>query len=335
MPKPLKNNTHRVCVAPMMDWTDRHDRFFLRLITKHAMLYTEMVTADAVIHGNRTRLLGFNAEENPIALQLGGSDPEKLAEAARIGESFGYDEVNLNVGCPSDRVQSGCFGASLMAEPSLVARCVEAMTAAVSIPVTVKSRIGIDDQDPHKVLPDFIATVHGAGCETFIIHARKAWLQGLSPKENRDVPPLDYPLVYGMKVQFPDLRIVLNGGVSDLTEVEDHLVHVDGVMLGRAAYQNPYCLADVDVEFFGGKSKALSRHQIIEALYPYMEHHLASGGTLHHITRHVLGLFQGQPGARAWRRHLAENAFRKGAGVSVVEQALALVLQSHSLVPAE
>ena len=281
--------SHKFCVAPMMDWTDRHCRFFHRLLSVRALLYTEMVTAEAVLHGKRDMLLGFSPEEHPVALQLGGSDPAKLAEAAAIGAGFGYDEINLNVGCPSDRVQEGRFGACLMAEPELVARCVAAMRRVVRVPVTVKCRIGIDDQDSEADLERFIWAVADAGCRTFIVHARKAWLQGLSPKENREVPPLDYARVYRLKEAHPELAIILNGGITELGDAESHLDHVDGVALGRAAYQNPYLLAEVDRRFFGAATETPSRRAVIEALIPYAERHLAAGGRLNNIARHILG----------------------------------------------
>lgn len=322
--------SRRFSVAPMMDWTDRHDRFFLRLLSKRALLYTEMVTADAAIHGDQERLLGFSEEEHPVALQLGGSDPAKLAKAAKIGADFGYDEINLNVGCPSDRVQSGSFGACLMKEPELVAACWSAMAEAVDIPVTVKSRIGVDDDKPRERLPHFIETVKAAGCETFIVHARKALLQGLSPKENREVPPLDYGLVYEMKQTYPDLEIIINGGIETLDEADAHIDFVDGVMLGRAAYHTPYILADVDRRFFGKEGVLLSEAQAVEALYPYMEEHLSSGGRLHHITRHILGLFAGQPGARSWRRHLSEQGPKDNAGLDIVQEALQFVTENKT-----
>jgi tRNA-dihydrouridine synthase A len=315
----------RICIAPMMDWTDRHDRYFLRLITRHARLYTEMITADALLHGDRDRLLRFDAAERPLALQLGGSDPQKLARCARIAADWGYDEVNLNVGCPSDRVQSGRFGACLMAEPTLVAECVAAMQAATPLPVTVKTRLGIDELDQYAHLHGFVATVAQAGCRVFIIHARKAWLQGLSPRENREIPPLHYDRVYRLKQDFPGLEIVLNGGVTTLDEAAGHLEQVDGVMLGRAAYQNPYLLAEVDARFYGDPAAAPTRLEIVERLLPYVERELAGGTALKHIARHILGLFQGQPRARAWRRHLAEHAHRAGAGVEVLQAALAHV----------
>ncbi len=309
----------------MMDWTDRYDRYFLRLITRRALLYTEMVTANAVLHGDRERLLGFDPAEHPVAAQLGGSDPAALAESARIAADFGYDEINLNVGCPSDRVQTGRFGACLMAEPGLVADCVGAMRAAVGVPVTVKCRIGIDDQDAEEALSEFVEIVAATGCNTFIVHARKAWLQGLSPKENREIPPLDYDRVYRLKAARPDLTIVINGGITALDAAEGHLTRVDGVMLGRAAYQNPYLLADVDRRFYGSTENAPTRTEIVTGIIPYIERRMADGVPLNHITRHILGLYQGVPGARAWRRYLSENAHRPGADARVVEQAAALV----------
>ena len=309
----------------MMDWTDRHDRYFLRLISRHALLYTEMVTTGAVLHGDRDRLLGFEPEQHPVALQLGGSDPGELAEAARIGEGYGYDEINLNVGCPSDRVQSGRFGACLMAEPDLVAEGVGAMRRAVSVPVTVKCRIGIDDQDEDEALETFVTTIRDAGCTTFIVHARKAWLDGLSPKQNRDIPPLNYGRVYRLKRDHPDLTIIINGGIGTLDEAEGHLGHVDGVMLGRAAYQSPYVLADVDRRFFGGREAPSTREDIVLRLIPYIETRLAAGARLNQITRHILGLYQGVPGAKQWRRHLSQHAHLDGAGPKVVLDALDLV----------
>ena len=308
----------------MMDWTDRHCRFFHRQLTQHALLYTEMVTADAVIRGKRDQLLGFSNAEHPIALQLGGSDVVKLAEAARIGEGFGYDEINLNVGCPSDRVQEGRFGACLMAEPQLVATCVAAMRAAVRIPVTVKCRIGIDDQDDEEDLQIFVDTVAGAGSKTFIIHARKAWLKGLSPKENREVPPLNYARVYRLKAMRPDLEVIINGGIETLDACNAHLRHVDGVMLGRAAYQNPALLGEVDCRFFTPHLPVFSRADALRALLPYVAQHLAAGGRLSNITRHVLGLYHGRPRGKAFRRYLSENAQHRNAGVRVLEMAIAL-----------
>ena len=316
---------HKFCVAPMMDWTDRHCRFFHRLLVRRALLYTEMVTAEAVLHGDRGRLLGFSAAEHPVALQLGGSGPAKLAEAAAIGADFGYDEINLNVGCPSDRVQEGRFGACLMAEPELVADCVAAMQVRVAVPVTVKCRIGIDDQDSEADLERFVSAVAGAGCRTFMVHARKAWLQGLSPKENREVPPLDYGRVYRLKAAHPELEIVINGGIGSLAEAEAHLAHVDGVALGRAAYQNPYLLAEVDRRLLGAATTPPSRREAIEALLPYAERHVRAGGRLNNIVRHILGLYHGQPRARAFRRHLSERAPREGAGADVLREALRLM----------
>ena len=308
-------------VAPMMDWTDRHCRVLHRLLSARARLYTEMVTADAILHGDKERLIGFSAIEHPVALQLGGSEPEKLRAAARIGAEFGYDEINLNVGCPSDRVQSGCFGAALMREPERVSECVAAMRAAVSIPVTVKCRIGVDDQDPQVALPALVDACAEAGVDTFAVHARKAWLSGLSPKENRDVPPLDYPLIYALKRACPDLTIIINGGIATLDEAEAHLAHVDGVMLGRAAYQTPAILLDVDARFFGETGRELP--ETIAAYIDYVAERLADGAPLNAMTKHMLGLFHGKPGARLFRRHLSENATRKGAGISVLRDALA------------
>lgn len=316
---------NRFSIAPMLDWTDRHCRYFHRLLSKETLLYTEMVTTGAIIHG-KGDYLAYSEEEHPVALQLGGSDPAALAHCARLAEQRGYDEINLNVGCPSDRVQNGMFGACLMGQATLVADCIKAMRDAVSIPVTVKTRIGIDDQDSYAFLCDFIGTVAGRGeCDMFTIHARKAWLSGLSPKENREVPPLDYPRVYQLKRDFPQLTIAINGGVKTLEEAQQHLQHLDGVMMGREAYQNPGILARVDSEIFGSVAKVLSSVEIIESLYPYIERELANGTYLGHITRHILGLFQGVPGARQWRRHLSENAHKPGADARVVEQALQLV----------
>ncbi len=316
---------HKFCIAPMMDWTDRHCRVFHRVLTRRALLYTEMVTADAVIHGKRDQLLGFCDVEHPVALQLGGSDPAKLAAAARIGADYGYDEINLNVGCPSDRVQGGHFGACLMATPDVVADSVAVMRAAVSIPVTVKCRLGIDDQDTEADFERFISIVAGAGCATFIVHARKAWLQGLSPKENRDIPPLDYDRVYRLKAAHPDLQIILNGGLGTLEEALPQLDRIDGVMLGRAAYQTPYdTLAGVDRLVFGETSDAPSREEIVHALLPYAAGHIARGGRLNNITRHVLGLYHGRPRGRLFRRYLSEHATRSGAGAEVLEHAMLL-----------
>jgi tRNA-dihydrouridine synthase A len=302
----------------MMDWTDRHCRFFHRLLSRQARLYTEMVTADAVLFGKRQMLLDFSAVEHPVALQLGGSDPAKLAAAAAIGAEWGYDEINLNVGCPSDRVQGGNFGACLMADPDLVARCVRAMLDAVSIPVTVKCRIGIDDQDSEADFERFISTVADVGCRVFIVHARKAWLQGLSPKENREIPPLDYPRVWRMKSAHPDLTVVINGGIGDLEQAQVQLQHVDGVMLGRAAYQNPWLLSDVDAELFGAQANERTREDVLDELVDYAERHVANDGRLNNLTRHILGLYHGRPGARAFRRYLSENAVGASAGGDVL-----------------
>jgi tRNA-dihydrouridine synthase A len=317
--------SHRFCVAPMMEWTDRHCRYFLRLISRRAFLYTEMVTAEAVLYGNRERVLGFSAEEHPVGLQLGGCDPKKLAQAAKIGAEYGYDEINLNIGCPSDRVQSGRFGACLMAEPELVGECVAAMGAAVDLPVTVKCRIGIDDQDAEASLDRFIDSVARAGCPTFVVHARKAWLKGLSPKENRDVPPLDYARVVRLKKRRPDLEILLNGGIESFAVARAQLSQVDGVMLGRAAYADPYLLAGVDRDLFGSDEATPSRLEVLDRFRPYVERQLAAGARLNQMTRHILGLFHGQLRARAFRRHLAENAHLDGAGLEVLDAARRIV----------
>lgn len=316
---------HRLSVAPMLDWTNRDFRYFLRLISKHCLLYTEMVTTGALIHGDRERFLGHDISEYLLALQLGGSNPEDLAQCARYGQDAGYSEINLNVGCPSDRVQSGRFGACLMAEPKLVAECVAAMQAEVDIPITVKTRLGIDEQDSYEFLTDFVSQVAEAGCDVFILHARKAWLQGLSPKENRDVPPLDYQRVYQIKHDFPQLHIDINGGIHTLVDAQQHLKHVDGVMMGRAIYHDPYLLAETDSLLFEDNHSVPTRYQVIEQMLPYIEQRMTQGRPLKSITRHLLGLFQGQAGAKAWRRHLSENAHLKGAGIDVVQDALALV----------
>jgi tRNA-dihydrouridine synthase A len=318
-------HSHRFAVAPMMEWTDRHCRYFLRLISKRTFLYTEMVTAEAVLYGDRMRVLGFDPAEHPLALQLGGSDADKLGEAARIGADFGYDEINLNVGCPSDRVQSGRFGACLMAEPELVGECVAAMAANSGLPVTVKCRIGIDDQDAEESLDRFIDEVARAGCSTFVVHARKAWLDGLSPKQNRDVPPLDYGRVHRLKQRRPDLAIILNGGIESLATAKAELAHVDGVMLGRAAYADPYILAEVDGVLFGEERAVPSRLDVLDAFRPYVEEQLARGVRLNAMTRHILGLFHGQPRARAFRRHLAEHAHLDGAGIEVLDEARSII----------
>ncbi|WP_283815628.1 tRNA dihydrouridine(20/20a) synthase DusA [Bradyrhizobium manausense] len=312
-------------VAPMMDWTDRHCRVFHRHLSKRALLYTEMLTTGAIIHGDRERLLGFDTVEHPVALQLGGSDPGDLAKAARIGEEVGYDEINLNVGCPSDRVKDGRFGACLMAEPELVARCVDAMKRAVSVPVTVKCRIGIDDQDPEVALDALARAVVAAGSDALIVHARKAWLNGLSPKENRDIPPLDYDRVYRLKRAMPDVPVIINGGVLSIEEAKAHLAHVDGVMLGRAAYQEPWRLLSVDSDIFGEASPHATMQDAFEAMMPYIEAQLARGTRMHAITRHFVGAFHAVPGARAFRRHLAEQGVKPGAGIDVLRDAIACV----------
>ena len=306
----------------MLDWTDRHCRYLLRQISSRTVLYTEMVTTAAILHGDRDRLLRHDPAEHPVVLQLGGSDPQALADCSRIGAEAGYDEINLNVGCPSDRVQSGRFGACLMAEPALVADCVAAMDAAASVPVTVKTRIGIDDMDSYALLASFVEHMQSAGCDTIIIHARKAFLQGLSPRENRSVPPLRYDYAYRIKQQFQDLSVVLNGGIESLEAAREHLEHVDGVMLGRAAYHNPYLLAGVDNQIFGESTPVPSRDDIVERMLPYIERELIRGTPLKHITRHMLGLYQGVPGARHWRRHLSEFGPRSGSGIEVIQQAM-------------
>lgn len=319
----------RFCVAPMLDWTDRHERYFLRLISRHARLYTEMITTGALLYGDAPRFLRFNAAEHPVAVQLGGSDPDALARCAQMAQEAGYDEINLNVGCPSDRVQSGRFGACLMAEPELVADCVAAMQAVTERPVTVKCRAGIDDQDSDGFLQRFIETVADGGCRHFIVHARIALLQGLSPKENREVPPLNYARVRNMKRQFPGLTIVLNGGITSLDQAQSLLLPnvdgtLDGVMMGREAYQNPYVLAEVDNRLFGDNRQLPDRREIIAAYLPYVVEQLAEGVPLQHMTRHILGLYRNVPGGRQFRRHLSENAHRRGAGISVLEDAVAL-----------
>jgi len=305
----------------MMDWTDRHCRYFLRRLNPGVRLYTEMVTAAALVHGDAERLLEFDDSEHPVALQIGGSDPALMAEAARLGAKAGYDEININVGCPSERVQSGAFGACLMAEPETVADCLRAMREASDLPVTVKTRIGIDDQDSEAFLHTFVDTVREAGCEHLIVHARKAYLKGLSPKENRTIPPLDYPRVYGLKERFPDLRIVVNGGIATRADCLHHLTHVDGVMIGREAYHNPWLLTEI-ADICGHRAPMQSRAEVVRDLLPYVERELSHGTELKHITRHLLGLFAGQPGARAWRRHLSENAHRRNAGPELLLEAL-------------
>jgi tRNA-dihydrouridine synthase A len=315
---------HRLSVAPMMDWTDRHCRAFHRAFTRRALLYTEMVTTGAILHGDRERLLGFSGIEHPVALQLGGSEAADLATSARIGEDFGYDEINLNVGCPSDRVQSGRFGACLMREPAVVAEGMAAMIAAVRVPVTLKCRIGVDDQDPEQSLFELVDACAAAGVATVVVHARKAWLNGLSPKENRDVPPLDYPLVWRLKRERPQLTVVINGGIGGLDEAEEHLRHVDGVMLGRAAYHTPGILGQVDRRLFG-EGEDVEAFEAVHAYLPYVREQLARGVHLAAMTRHMLGLFHGQSGARAWRRSLTVEGVKPGAGVEVIERALAAV----------
>lgn len=317
------STAHRLSVAPMMDWTDRHCRYFHRLMTRRAMLYTEMVTAPAIVHGPKSRLLDYSAEEHPVALQLGGSDPAELAHAVRLARDWGYDEVNLNVGCPSDRVQSGCFGAVLMERPALVAACVAAMQAESPVPVTVKCRIGVDEQDPEVVLPDFLEKVSAAGVSHFIIHARKAWLKGLSPKENREIPPLNYDIVLRMKAAFPHLTICINGGITTLAQAKGLLDQgLDGVMVGRAAYHDPAAVL-VGADALWGDAFAPDAFAAIEAMRPYIAAHLAAGGRLHQITRHMLGVFTGRPGARGWRRVLSEGASRPDAGLALLDAALA------------
>ena len=318
-------DAYRFCVAPMLDWTDRHERYFLRLLSQRARLYTEMVTTGALIYGDAERHLKFSNEEHPVVLQLGGSDPQQLAVCAAMAESRGYDEVNLNVGCPSDRVQSGRFGACLMADPSLVAECVKAMQNSVSVPVTVKCRIGIDNNDSDSFLQSFIEQVARAGCETFIIHARIAILQGLSPKENREIPPLNYERVYRIKDVNPDLKIVLNGGITSLEQAKALLEHVDGIMIGREVYHNPWLISDVDTNFYGCDRQVSTRHNVLRAYLPYVKGQLIEGTPLQHMTRHILGIFHGQPGGKAFRRHLSGNAFRKDAGIDVLEKAMSLV----------
>lgn len=314
----------------MMDWTDRHCRAFHRLMSRRALLYTEMAVDQAVIHGDAARLIGFDPAEHPVAIQLGGSDPDRLATASRIAEEFGYAEVNLNVGCPSDRVQSGTFGACLMREPKLVAECLAAMREAVSVPVTVKHRLGVDEQDPEETLFAFVETVAKAGVTSFTVHARKAWLKGLSPKENRDIPPLDYDIVRRLKAARPDLEIILNGGLEDLEHARDQMTGLDGVMLGRAAYHTPFILSRVDSVFFGEADPFDDPFAVVEAYRPYIEAQREKGVRLHAITRHMLGLFAGRPGARRWRQILSAEANRDGAGWSVVEQALDAVREARA-----
>ncbi len=327
----LKNKEKMISVAPMMDWTDRHCRTLHRLMSRNALLYTEMVTSPAIVRGGALHLLDFGEQEHPVALQLGGSDPSELAQAAKIGSDHGYDEINLNCGCPSDRVQSGRFGAVLMETPDLVADCVAAMIDASAVEVTVKCRIGVDDQDPHQVLPDFIEKVSSAGVQRFQIHARKAWLQGLSPKENRDIPPLDYDLVHAMKRDFPQLHISLNGGIADLASAKAHLdAGLDGVMIGRAAYHTPSdILLAADQEIYGD-DHATTAEEVVMSMLPYIDAHIETGGRLHQVTRHMLGLFAGQPGARGWRRHLSQHAHLKTADRATVLDALNHIKEPHA-----
>ncbi len=320
-----RGEVRAISVAPMMDRTDRHFRVMMRALTRHALLYTEMLTTGAVIHGDRAHLLSFDAVEHPVALQLGGDDPAALAEAARIGEGFGYDEINLNVGCPSPRVQSGCFGASLMARPERVAEAVATMRRAVSVPVTVKHRVGIDEIDSYEHMARFVAIVADAGCDRFSVHARKAWLHGLSPKENRTVPPLRYDDVYRLAAERPELVVEINGGVTDLEQAAAHLAHVDAVMIGRAAYETPWVLAGVDARFFGVAGPSADRHALVEGMLPYIDRHVAQGGRLHQISRHMLTIFVGCRGAKAWKRTISELAPREGAGSQVITMALAQV----------
>lgn len=328
----MKKQGFKLSVAPMMDWTDRHCRLFHRQLTRHALLYTEMVVADAVIHGARERLLRFDPAEHPLAVQLGGSDPEKLAEAARICAGLGFDEINLNVGCPSDRVQSGTFGACLMRSPDLVARCVAAMKAATGpVPVTVKCRIGVDEQDPRDALWALAGQVVEAGADALWVHARKAWLDGLSPKENRDVPPLDYPLVHALKCDFPNHFIGINGGLANLDQAIEHVGAMDGAMLGRAAYQTPGILADVDQRIYGDRAPVPERAHIVAEMAEHTDRHVAEGGRASHVARHMVGLFHGRPGARQWRRHLSERAVVPGATGDVLRQALSLVENAGAL----
>ena len=318
----------RFCAAPMLDWSDRHCRVFWRMLSRRAVLYTEMVTTGALLHGDAERHLRYSDIEHPLALQLGGSDPTALAASVRLAEQWGYDEVNLNCGCPSDRVQNGFFGACLMARPALVADCVKAMQDAAVLPVTVKHRIGIDDQDGYAPLRDFVGTIHNAGCNTVIVHARKAWLQGLSPKENREIPPLDYDMVYRLKRDFPSLEVIINGGIESIDDALSQLSQVDGSMLGRSIYHSPYSLLEVDARLYGELPRSLSRAEVVESLYPYIEQELSRGTRLHHISRHMLGLFNGQPGGKQFRRHISQQAHRKEAGIEVVQEALAITEQA-------
>ncbi len=322
----MSNINRRFCVAPMLDWSDRHQRMLMRSMSKHSLLYTEMVTTGALIHGDAQRYLKFSHGEHPVALQLGGSDPKAMATCAKMAEDAGYDEVNINVGCPSDRVQNGAFGACLMAEPELVAENVAAMQAAVNIPVTVKNRIAIDDMEEEDTLRRFLSIVSNSGCKTFIVHARKAWLKGLSPKQNRDVPPLNYELVYQMKREFPELELIINGGIETLEECSAHLGHIDGVMVGREAYHNPYLMTDVDHGIYDeAKHNKPTRMEVLESYKEYMQQQMSEGVYLKSMSRHLLGLFTGEAGAKAWRRHISENAHKEGAGIEVIEKAAAYI----------
>lgn len=312
----------RICIAPMMDWTDRHCRYFLRQLSTHSVLFTEMVNAKALVHGKALHLLEFNEAEYPVALQLGGNDPEELAKASVLGEQYGYDEINLNVGCPSDRVQSGQFGACLMLQPEVVRDCIAAMQAVVSVPVTVKCRIGIDREESYEFLERFVTTVAESGCQVFYIHARNAWLDGLSPKENRTIPPLRYDIVYQLKQAYPELEIIINGGIKTYEQIDEHLQQVDGVMLGREAYHNPYILSEMDQRYYAGTDMVPTRQQVVAALQPYIQQQLDDDIYLKHITRHMLGLFHGQPGARKWRRVLTKESIKPGAGLEVLERAI-------------
>jgi tRNA-dihydrouridine synthase A len=317
--------SHRFSIAPMLHWTDTYCRYFFRQLSQHSLLYTDMITTGALLHQDPARFLDYQPEEHPLALQLGGSDPVALAHCAKLADTWGYDEINLNVGCPSNRVQAGRFGACLMAEPELVADCVAAMREVTAIPITVKHRIGIDHQDSYDELQQFVATIAQAGCKTFIVHARKAWLKGLSPKQNREIPPLRYDWVYRLKKDFLPLNIILNGGIQTITEAKTQLEQVDGVMVGRAAYQNPWLLSEVDQTVWKANSRQTTRQHIVLQMMPFITKQMAQGIALKQITRHMLGLFQGQPGAKAWRRHLTEQGCRSGADIQVVEQALSFV----------
>ena len=322
MPISSPPSPRRLCVAPMMERTDRHFRFLLRLISRHVYLYTEMVTSQALLHGDHAALLRFHNHEHPLGVQVGGDEPRTLAACARMAVDAGYDEINLNVGCPSERVQAGRFGACLMLEPVRVAECVAAMTQAVPVPVTVKTRLGVDNRDSYELLRDFVARVADAGCRSFIVHARKAWLKGLSPRENREVPPLDYDRVARLKDDFPQLEIILNGGITTLPQAAGFIPAVDGVMIGRAVYDNPYMLADADRDFYADDRQLSGREAVLRDMFPYIEAELSAGARLNSITRHLLNLYHGMPGARAWRRALSENAHRPGAGIEVLERAL-------------